>query len=243
MNIIITGASSGIGYELFKILRKKKENNFFLLSRNTKKINKNKKVKIYKIDLKNKKKLTNIVKKIIVHSNKKIDLIICNAAEATFGPVDKIPIEHYEKNFDVNFFSHLILIKSILPLMKRENKGHIVNISSGAGIFGFQNSSSYSIGKSSMQILIESLYHECKAKNIHTKNIFPGLTNTNFYQRNIYLMKRKKDKLLMNKNIVAKKIASNLFKKKLNIFCQNKTKISYLIKIMPNLEILKNKFS
>ena len=78
--------------------------------------------------------------------------------------------------------------------MLKKKHGHIINIASGTGIFGFENSSSYAFGKSSMQILMETIYQENFRNNIYSKNIFPGLTNTNFFKKNKYLAKKYKNK-------------------------------------------------
>ena len=240
MNFLITGANSGIGFELLKILSQNKRNNFFIISKINTNIKQFKNVKFYKMNLNSEENTKKIAKKIIKDSSGKIDVIVCNAAEGTFGPVNKVNINDFKKNYITNFFSHLILIKSILPYMIKKNNGHIVNIASGAGIYGFENLSSYALGKSSLQILIETIYEENLKNNIFAKNIFPGLTKTNFINKNKSLLKKNVYKIQgKNKKLIANIIAKNIFSKKLNIFCQTITRVSFLIKIFPFLNSLK----
>ena len=122
--------------------------------------------------------------------------------------------------------------------MKSRNFGHIINISSGAGIFGFKDSSSYSISKSCMQILIESMHIENISNNIYAKNIFPGLINTNFENKNKYYDKKEKIPFFKKKetHAIANKIIKNIFSKKLNIFCQLNPIVAFIIKLFPSLE-------
>ena len=122
--------------------------------------------------------------------------------------------------------------------MKLKNFGHIINISSGAGVFGFKDTSSYSISKSCMQILIESIHMENINNNIYAKNIFPGLMNTNFENKNKYYNNKERVFFLKKKetNLIADKIIKNIFSKKLNIFCQLNTITAFIIKLFPILE-------
>ena len=181
MNILITGTSSGLGKEIFNELKKDKKNYFFLINRKSEIKSKN--VKTYNVNLSNHRLLKNKIKKIITDSKKRIDLIICNAAQGVFGNVDEIKIKEFKNDMDVNFYSHLLIIKSLLPFMKKNRYGHIINISSGAGIVGLKKSASYSVSKSCMQILIESIHQELVRYNIFSKNIFPGPTKTNFTKK------------------------------------------------------------
>ena len=125
--------------------------------------------------------------------------------------------------------------------MKSRNFGHIINISTGAGIFGFEDSSSYSMSKSCMQILIESIHMENTNNNIHAKNIFPGFINTNFQKKNKYYKKKEKIYFFKKKetNIIANKIVKNIFSKKLNIFCQLGPILAFVIKLFPRIEKLR----
>ena len=242
MNFLITGATSGLGKELFNSLSKNPSYNFFLISKNIDELNKikeiKKEIKIYHLDLNETKKTEIISNQILKDSLNRIDVIICNAAEGTFGSISEIPTDKFLSNFNINFFSHLILIKSIYPTMKSRNFGHIINISTGAGIFGFEDSSSYSISKSCMQILIESIHMENINNNIHAKNIFPGFINTNFESKNKYYNKKEKISFFKKKetNIIANKIVKNIFSKKLNIFCQLSPIFAFAIKLFPRLE-------
>lgn len=240
MNFIITGANSGIGLEILKILSKNNDYKFFLITKKNNNIKNFSNSKFYKVNLKDLKKVEKISRKIIKDSRGKIDVIICNAAEGTFGPVDKVNFKDYQKNLSANFISNLILIKSFLPFMLKKKHGHIINIASGTGIFGFENSSSYAFGKSSMQILMETIYQENFRNNIYSKNIFPGLTNTNFFKKNKYLAKKYKNKFSgKNKEFIANEIVKKIFSKKLNIFCQFRTRMAFWIKIFPQLNDLK----
>ena len=242
MNFLITGATSGLGKELFNSLSRNSSYNFFLLSKNIDELNNIKKIKeevqIYHLDLNEIKKTETIANQIIKDSKNKIDVIICNAAEGAFGPINEIPIDKFLSNFNTNFLSHLILIKSIYPGMKSRNFGHIINMSTGAGIFGFEDSSSYSMSKSCMQILIESMHMENINNEIYAKNIFPGYVNTNFENKNKYYKKKEKISFFKKKEarIIADKIAKNIFSKKLNIFCQMSPIFAFIIKLFPRLE-------
>ena len=238
MNFIITGANSGIGLEILKILSKNNDYKFFLITKNNNNIKNFSNSKFYKVDLKDLKKVEKISRKIIKDSRGKIDVIICNAAQGTFGPVDKVNFKDYQKTLSVNFISNLILIKSFLPFMLKKKYGHIINIASGTGIFGFENSSSYAFGKSSMQILMETIYQENFKNNIYSKNIFPGLTNTNFFS-NILQKSIKINPLEKIRNLLANEIVKKIFSKKLNIFCQFQTRMAFWIKIFPQLNDLK----
>ena len=234
MNILITGATSGIGFSILNQLKKDKTNKFFLISRKFKKNLSMKNTKNYKLDLSNIELLKKRIKIILKDADNRIDLIICNAGQGVFGEVQDINFEQYQKIMNINFYSHLLIIKSIIPIMKKQKFGHIVNIASGAGIVGLEKTSSYSISKSCMQILIESMHKELLRYNIFPKNIFPGATKTNFFKKNIYIKHKAK---IHGKDVkkISSLIVQNLFKKKVNIFCQKKTIASFIIKAFPNL--------
>jgi short-subunit dehydrogenase len=85
-----------------------------------------------------------------------------------------------------------------------------------------------------MQILIESINKELKIYNIHTKNIFPGPTKTKFFKKNTYINHKP---IIKGEDVkkISHLVVKNLFKKKLNIFCQKKTMSAFLIKVFPNI--------
>jgi len=242
MNILLTGCTSGLGYELSLLLQKDEQNNLFLISKNKKKLNEFKRfknAKLYNLDLKNSKKVDIVTKKILRDSKKSIDIIICNAAHPTSGSIKNTPYDAFKKDLDINFFSNLIIIKNILPTMIKRREGHIINISSGAAIIGLKNLSSYSVSKSAMQILFESARNEFLPFNVYFKNFFPGTMNTGFEK------KTKKygqfEKLQIKKQSVEKvavKILKSLYTKKFNNFVSATTMASFLLKSMPSI----NKF-
>ena len=242
MNFLITGATSGLGYCVFKELSREPNNKIFIIAKNKDKLDKikseHKNVNIYQLDLNEIEKTKEITNKIVVDSKNKIDVLICNAGRGSFGSVTDIPLKDYLEDINVNFISHLIIIKKIYQLMIKNNLGHIINISSGTAIFGFKNTSSYSASKSSMQILIESMYLENLKNNVFPKNIFPGLINSNFDQKNKFYGKIEGVPLIKKKDVdvIAKKVIKNLFSKKLNIFCQPSPFLAFLIKVFPVIE-------
>ena len=89
-----------------------------------------------------------------------------------------------------------------------------------------------------MQILIESMHMENVNNNIYAKNIFPGLINTDFENKNKYYNKKEKNSPFKKKetNLIANKIVKNIFSKKLNIFCQLSPMTAFIIKLFPILE-------
>jgi len=242
VNFLITGGTSGLGYCLFKELSKNSNNKMFIISRNKEKLDiiksENQNTNIYLLDLKDTEKTKIIADQIIIDSENKIDVLICNAGRGSFGSIDSIPLKDYVEDINVNFISHLILIKKIYTQMRENDFGHIINISSGTAIFGFENTSSYSVSKSSMQILMESMHMENLKNNIHSKNIFPGLIDSNFDKKNKFYGEIKGVPLIKKKNVdlIAKKVIKKLFSKKINIFCQPSPFIAFLIKVFPLIE-------
>ena len=239
MNILLTGCTSGLGYELSHLLQKDEQNNLFLISKNKKKLKKFKKyknVKLYNLDLKNLRQVHAVTKKILKDSRKLIDVIICNAAHPTRGSIKDTPHNAFREDLDINFFSNLIIIKKILPIMTKRREGHIINISSGAAIVGLKNLSSYSVSKSSMQILFESARNEFLQFNVYFKNFFPGTINTEFEKKakNYGLFEKKKVK---KKSVekAAIKILNSLYTKRFNNFVSTSTMASFILKSMPSI--------
>lgn len=245
MNFCITGVTSGLGKNLLEKLIINTNNKFFLISRNSKELeiikNKYSNSKVYNHDLQDIENTKQIADKIKKDSNNNIDVLICNAAEGSFGNISEIPTNNFIKDISINYLSNVILIKSFYPLMISKNFGHIINISSGTAIIGLKNTSSYSASKSSMQNLIESLYFENIKKNIYPKNIFPGSIDTNFDQKNKFYGNNEKINIIKKKNtnIIADRIVKNMFSKKLNIFCQPSPRLSFVLKLFPFIEKLR----
>ena len=242
MNYLITGATSGLGFEIYKIIKNNPSNKIYILSKNKKKnsiLSKDKNTFCYDVDFRNENLLKENIKKIIKSSKKKIDVLICNVAQATNGTIFNTPNKIYKEDFNVNFYSHMLVVKNIYKIMKKKNFGHIVNISSGCAIVGMDNYSSYSISKSSMQIFMESLFLENECESIAIKNFFPGLINTNFKKKGKNYSKKKKHELykISDKTKIAKKIFKNLYTKKFNNFFQLAPSLAFSIK--NNLSIYK----
>ncbi len=181
MNIIITGASRGIGYETAKILVK--EHKVIAISRTAEK-NKLPGVIPIVFDFSRRDgypEKGNIKKDLfpqIYAHFKTVDVLINNAATFIKKPFDKITRKEFEKIFNVNVFSIAELTQAILPLMK---KGHVVNIASMGGIQGsvkFPGLSAYSSSKGALITLTECLAEEYKGENISFNAIAFGAVQT-----------------------------------------------------------------
>ena len=174
MNIIITGASRGIGYETAKILSK--EHKVISISRSAEKNKLDGVIAIsFNFEKGNiKKELFPQIKK---HFNN-VDVLINNAATFIKKPFAELTQEDFEKIYRVNVFAIAELTQVVLPLMK---KGHVINIASMGGIQGslkFPGLSAYSSSKGALITLTECLAEECKQKNISFNAIAFGSVQT-----------------------------------------------------------------
>jgi NADP-dependent 3-hydroxy acid dehydrogenase YdfG len=139
---VVTGSSTGIGFETSLLLAR---NGFYTYATmrdglKTDKIEKiankeNLPLEVLSMDVDNDDSVRNAIHKII-DEKKKIDLLVNNAGYGLFGALEDISIEEIKKQFETNLFGAIRTIKEVLPTMREQKNGIIINISSIAGVVG-----------------------------------------------------------------------------------------------------------
>lgn len=193
MNIIITGSSRGIGYQIAKILSRDDQNRVIAVSRNKPKLkqlqveclngNKNSKVIPVPFDLSEKNLLP--LKEEVARYFDHVDVLINNAGSIIKKPFESIKDEEIDALFNLNLLSPVRLIKIFLPLLKRAKEGHVVNISSMAGFQGsskFPGLSFYSMSKAALAALTECLAAEYASSSVHFNALCLGAVQTEMFE-------------------------------------------------------------
>ena len=184
---LVTGSSSGIGFETSLALARNGYHTFATM-RNLGKDEKIKQIiekedlsiEILELDVDNEESVNRAIKTV---SEKKgrIDVLVNNAGYGMWGTVEDVSIDEFKKQFETNFFSIIRLIQKVAPIMRKQNSGNIVNISSVAGRIGFPVSPAYISSKFALEGLSESLRFELMPFGINVIIIEPGVIKTNFF--------------------------------------------------------------
>ena len=106
------------------------------------------------------------------------DILITSAGIAHPGYFRELPIEIFERTMAVNYFGTLYAIKAVLPMMLDRREGHLVSISSGAGLLGLFGYTPYGPTKFALRGLAESLRGELKGTGVHISIVYPPDTDT-----------------------------------------------------------------
>jgi len=178
--IVISAGASGIGWATTKICASRGAQ-VFLCDINDKlinKINKNAKYKnkifAYECDASNESDVIDFFSKVL-KKTKKIDALINNLGIAgPTGTLEKIDSKEWEKTLQVNVVSHFYFTKQAIPIIKKNKKGSIINLSSGAGIMGFPFRSPYAASKWAIVGLTKTLAMELGKFKIRVNAICPG---------------------------------------------------------------------
>ena len=181
-NIIITGTSSGIGFELVNIFSKK-NHRVLALSRDNSKLRELKLDGVDAIDFdlnhNDYEKINEFLKKA-----EKIDILINNAGYLVNKPFKETTLEDFQMVYSTNVFSVAMLIKNTIDFM--ESGSNILNISSIGGIQGsvkFPGLSAYSSSKGALNILTELLAEEYKDRGIHFNSLALGSVQTKMLEK------------------------------------------------------------
>ena len=174
--VLITGGSSGIGKAIGEFLFHKGFT-VYGTSRNPEKIT-NSLFPLIALDVRNAESIQHAVQKVISIS-KRIDIVVNNAGVGITGPIEEIPTEEMRNNFETNFFGPIEVIKAILPQMREQKSGLIINITSIAGYMGLPYRGIYSASKGALEIVTEAISMEVKNFGINITNVAPGDFATN----------------------------------------------------------------
>jgi len=174
--VLITGGSSGIGKAIGEYLQAK---NFKVYGTSRTPSNyPESKFPILALDVTQSDSVAQCIKALLTKESA-IDILVNNAGAGITGPVEEIPEEEIQRNFETNFFGPLRVIKSVLPQMRKQHSGLIINITSIAGYMGLPYRGIYSASKGALELITETLRMELKAFNINVTNIAPGDFATN----------------------------------------------------------------
>lgn len=181
MNVIITGASRGIGFETAQFFLKN-HHQVFCLTRNTETLEglAFSNLHIISTDLTSAESIDKAVE-IIKSKVNCIDIVIHNAGSIINKPFEKIDYQELEIVYKVNVFAPFYLTQQLLHLLGRHSKAHVVNISSMGGFQGsakFPGLSAYSSSKAAIAGLTECLAEEFREKNISVNCLALGAVQT-----------------------------------------------------------------
>ncbi|NER49804.1 MAG: SDR family oxidoreductase [Symploca sp. SIO1A3] len=112
----------------------------------------------------------------------RVDALVNNAGYGQMGPVELIPPESAKQQFAVNFHGPLTLTQALIPTMRNQGSGRIINISSLGGLLAFPSGGMYSASKFALEALSDVLRMELEGFNIKVSVIEPGPVKTEFFQ-------------------------------------------------------------
>jgi NAD(P)-dependent dehydrogenase (short-subunit alcohol dehydrogenase family) len=185
---VVTGSSSGIGFETSLLLAR---NGFYTyatirsLDKSSKLVDisneedNNLSLEVLQLDVTDDKSVKDAIN-IIADKQGRIDLVVNNAGYGSTGAVEDFSIDEIKAQFETNFFGAIRVIQSVLPLMRKQRTGIIVNISSIGGRIAFPFSPSYASTKFALEGLSEALQYEVDQFGIKVILIEPGIIKTNF---------------------------------------------------------------
>jgi len=174
--ILITGGSSGIGKSIGEYLTEKGFK-VYGTSRSPQKYA-DSKFPIIALDVADNASIVACVNTVI-DAESQLDVVINNAGAGITGPIEEIPDIEIKRNFETNFFGPINVIKAVLPQMRKQNSGLIINVTSIAGYMGLPYRGIYSASKGALELLTEAFRMEIKDFNIHMTNVAPGDFATN----------------------------------------------------------------
>ncbi len=184
---LVTGSSSGIGYETALALARDGYHTFASM-RDTSKAEELKKtadkenlpISIIELDVDKEESIVEAIKKVMSDANR-IDVVVNNAGYGQYGCTEDVSIDEFRKQFETNVFSVVRIIQEIAPIMRKQCSGFIVNISSVGGKMGLPGLPAYISSKFALEGLVECLRYELGMFGIKTTLIEPGAIKTNFF--------------------------------------------------------------
>lgn len=120
----------------------------------------------------------------------RIDVVVNNAGYSLVGSMEEMSDEEFRATMDVNLFGTVNVIRNVMPYLRKQASGHIINISSNAGYIGFANAASYNAAKFGLIGLTEALAQEVKPFNIKVTVVAPGQFRTEFMNSIQYVKNR-----------------------------------------------------
>ena len=183
---IVTGRSSGIGLETVLTLAR---NGYFTYAtmRNPEKDapiknalkKENLPIKVIQLDVIDDESLKNAIDHVTSEAGR-IDVLVNNAGYGLVGALEELSMEEIKTQYETNLFGLVRVIQAVLPTMRKQRSGRILNLSSGAGLFGYPGGSAYVSRKFAVEGLSESMAYELEPFGIRVILIEPGFVQTNF---------------------------------------------------------------
>lgn len=179
--VLITGASSGFGKETAKLFQQNGWNVIASMRspENEEELNKLENVFVTRLDVQDESSIRKTVEA-GVQKFGTIDILVNNAGYGLMGVFESATKEQIQKQFDVNVFGMMQVTQAVLPYLRKNGRGVIVNLSSFGGIVALPFTSLYAASKFAVEGFSESLSHELAKFDIKVKIIEPGGVHTNF---------------------------------------------------------------
>jgi NAD(P)-dependent dehydrogenase (short-subunit alcohol dehydrogenase family) len=185
---VITGSSSGIGFETSLLLARKG----FYTYATMRNLNKSQKIKdiaekenlslnVLQLDVTDDKSVKDTINQ-IQDEKARIDVLINNAGYDVMGAVEELSIDEFKSQFETNFFGVIRVTKEVIPIMRNQGGGNIINISSVGGRIGIPLNTAYISSKFAVEGLSESMRYELEQFGIDVILIEPGAVKSNFFE-------------------------------------------------------------
>jgi NAD(P)-dependent dehydrogenase (short-subunit alcohol dehydrogenase family) len=189
--VLVTGSSSGIGFHTSLFLARAGFYTYATM-RNLDKSSQivdiaredNLPVEVLRLDVTDDKSVKDVINTIVV-KQRRIDVVVNNAGYGSTGAVEDFSIDEIKAQFETNFFGAIRVIQSVLPIMREQRSGIIVNISSIGGRIAFPFSPSYASTKFALEGISEALQYEVDQFGIKVILVEPGIIKTNFFDNTL----------------------------------------------------------
>jgi len=234
--VLITGASSGIGLAIGRYLITRGFK-VYGTARDPAKYAERTEFELLPMEVRDPLSIGKAVDTIIAREGR-LDILINNAGVGITGPVEETPLEAVRKVMEINFLGPISLIRAVLPLMRKQNAGLVINITSIAGYMGLPFRGYYSASKGALELLTEALRLETSGSGILFTSLAPGDFATNIaagryhapvLEQSPYKEDYERSLRLMNEHVSQGQDPLRVAEKVYAIICKKHPKVHYRV--------------
>jgi NAD(P)-dependent dehydrogenase (short-subunit alcohol dehydrogenase family) len=174
--VLVTGASSGVGQATARLLAQE-GCQVFGTSRDPARAQSLPGVDLVPLDVRDDASVASCIEAVARRSGR-LDVLVNNAGYELAGALEEVSLAEAKAQFETNFFGVLRMVKAVLPMMRRQGAGQIVNVSSLAGLAPIPFMGIYAASKFAVEGYTEALRHELRPFNIRVSQVEPGFLKT-----------------------------------------------------------------